>query len=238
MGSITTVDATGYRGSLPGEESCILVEPPRDQTHHGLIIANTLSSVCGKHVKVQVANVVQDVWLCPRERIGTMHAVSGVQEDYEDFYFTQVSIHEVVIHHKDEETSKHRVSKVSSLSSPTPSGDSTPDQQAQLDDLLAWYKDMFITDDDELGYTETVKHKIFTTDDIPINQPFQRIPPSQFQEAKEHIQKLLEQGIIRESHSPYSSPIVLVRKKNGSLHMCVDCCRLNTKTVKDTYPLP
>ena len=239
-GSITTVDATGYRGLLPGEESCILVEPLRDQTHHGLIIASTLTSVRGRPVKVQVANLGQeDVWLQPRERIGTMHAVSGVQEDHQDFDFTQVSIHEAVIHHKDKETPKHKqFPKSPPPSSSTPSSDSTPEQQAQLDDLLAKYKDMFVSDDDELGYTETVKHKIFTTDNIPVNQPFRRIPPSQYQEAKEHIQKLLEQGIIRESHSPYSSPIVLVQKKNGSLRMCVDYRRLNAKTVKDAYPLP
>ena len=187
-----------------------------------------------------MANVGQeDVLLRPRERIGTMHAVSGVQEDYKDFDFTQVSVHEVVVHHRDEETPKHKQSpKSPPLSSPIPSSDSTQEQQAQLEDLLAKFKDMFVSDDDELGYTETVKHKIFTTDDIPVNQPFRRIPPSQYQEAKEHIQKLLDQGIIRESHSPYSSPIVLVQKKNGSLRMCVDYRRLNAKTVKDAYPLP
>ena len=239
-GSITTVAATGYRGSLPGEESCIFVEPLRDQTHHGFIVASTLTSVRGKHVKVQVANVGQeDVWLRPRERIGTMHAVSGVQKDYQDFEFTQVSVHEVAVHHTDEETPKHKQSpKSPPLSSPTPSSDRTPEQQAQLDDLLAKYKDMFVSDDAELGYTETVKHKIFTTDDIPVNQPFRRVPPSQYQEAKEHIQKLLEQEIIRESHSPYSSPIALVRKKNGSLRTCADYRRLNAKTLKDAYPLP
>ena len=234
------MDATGYRGSLPREESCVLIEPLRDQTHHGLIIASTLTPVRGRHVKVQVASVGQeDVWLRPRERIGTMHAVSGVQEDYLDFNFTQVSVHEVVIHHKDEEAPKHKESpKSPPLSSPASSGDSTPEQQAQLGELLARYQHMFVTDDDELGYTETVKHKVFTTDDNPVNQPFRQIPPNQYQEAKEHIQKLLEQGIIRESHSPYSSPIVLVRKKNGSLCMCVDYRRLNAKTVKDAYPLP
>ena len=64
-GSIITVDATGYRGLLSGEKSCILVEPLRDQTHHGLI-ASTFTSVLGRHVKVQVANVRQeDVWLHP-----------------------------------------------------------------------------------------------------------------------------------------------------------------------------
>ena len=54
----------------------------------------------------------------------------------------------------------------------------THEQQVKLDELLlAKYKDMFVTDDDELGYTETVKHKIFTTDDIPVNQPYRRITP-------------------------------------------------------------
>ena len=54
----------------------------------------------------------------------------------------------------------------------------THEQQVKLDELLlAKYKNMFVTDDDEPGYTETVKHKIFTSDDIPVNQPFRRIPP-------------------------------------------------------------
>ena len=54
----------------------------------------------------------------------------------------------------------------------------THEQQVKLDELLLTkYKDMFVTDDDELGYTGTVKHKIFTSDDIPVNQPFRRIPP-------------------------------------------------------------
>ena len=148
-----------------------------------------------------------------------MHAVSSVQEDYQDFDFTQVSVHEVVVNHKDEETPKHKQSfKSPHLKSPTPSDASTPEQQAHVHDLLAKYNDTFISDDDELCYTETMKHKIFTTD-ITVNQPFRRIPPSQYQKAKEQIQKLLEQGII--CASTYPSPIVLVQKKNGSLQMCV-----------------
>ena len=159
------------------------------------------------------------------------------EDDNQAVAFTQVSASEVVIQPKPEESPKKEDSP---KSTPIPPEDMhcTPEQQAKLDELLAKYKDMFVTDDDELGYTETVKHKIFTTDDIPVNQPFRRIPPGQYQEAKEHIQKLLSQGIIRESHSPYSSPIVLVRKKNGSLRMCVDYRKLNAKTVKDAYPLP
>ena len=237
-GMITTVDATGYRGSQPGEDPIVLIEPLRDLSCHGLVVMSTLSSVSRGRVKVQVANIAQeDIWLRPHERIGIMHAVAGVQDDNQAVAFTQVSASEVVIQPKPEESHKKEDSPKSTPIHPEDMH-CTPEQQAKLDELLAKYKDMFVTDDDELGYTETVKHKIFTTDDIPVNQPFRRIPPGQYQEAKEHIQKLLSQGIIRESHSPYSSPIVLVRKKNGSLRMCVDYRKLNAKTVKDAYPLP
>ena len=73
-GSIATVDATGYRGPLPGEDDCILVEPLRYQSHHGLIVASTLTSVSGRCAKLQIANIGQeDVWLRPHERIGIIH---------------------------------------------------------------------------------------------------------------------------------------------------------------------
>lgn len=55
---------------------------------------------------------------------------------------------------------------------------------------------------------------------------------------KSHINQLLEAKIIRESCSPYASPIVLVRKKDGRLRLCVDYRLLNTKTRKDAFPLP
>ena len=98
------------------------------------------------------------------------------EDDNQAVAFTQVSASEVVIQPKPEESPKKEDSP---KSTPIPPEDMhcIPEQQAKLDELLAKYKDMFVTDDDELGYTETVKHKIFTTDDIPVNQHFRRIPP-------------------------------------------------------------
>ena len=62
--------------------------------------------------------------------------------------------------------------------------------------------------------------------------------PRDFHEVKAHIQDLLTKGVVKPSHRPYAAPVVVVRKKNGSIRLCVDYRRLNSKTVKDAYPLP
>ena len=55
---------------------------------------------------------------------------------------------------------------------------------------------------------------------------------------RKHLKEMLEVGAIRRSNSPWASPVVLVRKKDGSLRFCIDLCRLNVRTVKDAYSLP
>ncbi|PIK59004.1 putative thy-1 membrane glycoprotein isoform X1 [Apostichopus japonicus] len=59
-----------------------------------------------------------------------------------------------------------------------------------------------------------------------------------YQEVKQHIRDMLEHGVIKESHSPWAAPIVIVKKKDGSLRFCVDYRKLNAKTRKDAHPLP
>ena len=55
---------------------------------------------------------------------------------------------------------------------------------------------------------------------------------------KQELKDLLERGIIRESTSPYSAPIVVVDKKTGDRRMCIDYRDLNAKTKKNSYPIP
>ncbi|PIK37653.1 putative RNA-directed DNA polymerase from mobile element jockey-like [Apostichopus japonicus] len=59
-----------------------------------------------------------------------------------------------------------------------------------------------------------------------------------FEEVQEHVRKLLAKGVIKPSTSPYASPVVLVRKTDGTLRLCIDYRKLNGKTRKDAYPLP
>lgn len=114
----------------------------------------------------------------------------------------------------------------------------TREEQAELGALLLKNADVFAGHDKDLGYTDRVKHEIPVLDDTPVSQPYRRISPNQYQEVREHISELLRKGVIHKSSSSYASPVVLVCKSDGSLRLCVDYRRLNSKTRCDVFPLP
>ena len=62
--------------------------------------------------------------------------------------------------------------------------------------------------------------------------------PSELVELKKQLEELLEKGLIRPSGSPWGSPVLFVKKKDGSLRLCIDYRQLNKVTVKNKYPLP
>jgi hypothetical protein len=64
------------------------------------------------------------------------------------------------------------------------------------------------------------------------------MPPKELAELKNQLQELLDKGYIRPSSSPWGSPALFVKKKDGSLRMCVDYRPLNAVTIKNKYPLP
>jgi len=61
--------------------------------------------------------------------------------------------------------------------------------------------------------------------------------PAELKELKEQLNDLLDKGFIRPSVSPWGAPVLFVRKKDGSLRMCIDYCQLNKVTIKNKYPL-
>ena len=90
----------------------------------------------------------------------------------------------------------------------------------------------------DLGKCNILKHDIQLTDHQPFKERYRRIPPLLFEEVKQHLQEMVEVGAIRRSFSPWASAVVLVRKKDGALRLCIDLRKLNNRNVKDGYALP
>ncbi|UYV75834.1 hypothetical protein LAZ67_13001501 [Cordylochernes scorpioides] len=83
-----------------------------------------------------------------------------------------------------------------------------------------------------------VKHRIDTGDHAPIRQRPYRVSPYERGVIQTEVDKMLKSGIVKPSDSPWSSPVVLVKKKDGTWRFCVEYRRLNKITRKDVYPLP
>lgn len=113
-------------------------------------------------------------------------------------------------------------------------------QQVEKDEsvLMKMYEEMFKTEISDLNLCTAAKHSILIVDDLPIKQVNFRVPIYYEEAITKEVNKLLDLGIIRPSTSPWSSRIVPITKKDGSIRMCIDYRSLNKKTIKDTYPLP
>ena len=113
----------------------------------------------------------------------------------------------------------------------------SPLQQQQLNELFREFSDVFSRGEDDLGNTPLLEHTI-ETHGPPLRQPYCRQNPAVRREKIAQVQQMLFSNVIRPSNSPWASPVVMVRKKDGSLCFCVDFRQLNAATVKDAHPLP
>lgn len=117
------------------------------------------------------------------------------------------------------------------------------EERANLLALCKEYSDIFYLDDEPLTFTNRIKHRISTTDEIPVHSKTYRYPFVHRQEVQSQIKKMLDQGIIRPSTSAWSAPIWVVPKKADASgktkwRLVVDFRKLNEKTVDDKYPIP
>jgi transposase InsO family protein len=110
--------------------------------------------------------------------------------------------------------------------------------KTQINEVLKQYDDIFVTDLKELNTPcEGVPHRLFLRDDIPVKEKTRPIPKKDFEDAKQYILDLLTANIIRRSFSAYNSPTLWLRKKDNSLRLLIDLRKLNSKTVRDQYPM-
>ena len=73
---------------------------------------------------------------------------------------------------------------------------------------------------------------------VPMSRAPYRMAPTELKELKSQLQELLDKGFIRPSVSPWGALVLFVKKKDGTLRMCIDYRQINKVTVKNRYPLP
>ena len=110
--------------------------------------------------------------------------------------------------------------------------------RARVANALMDFKDYFARQSHELGRCSVTTHGIDTGDSKPIHQLPYKSAWREHALIQEQVDTMLRNGIIEPSESPWSSPVDLVKKKDGQWRFCVDYRKLNGVTVKDVYPLP
>ena len=105
-------------------------------------------------------------------------------------------------------------------------------------EMLMDHHKAFSLEADERGETDLIQLEIDTGGAPPKRQRPRRMPFSVREEVSRQVKKMQEAGVIQPSNSPWASPIVLVRKKDGTHRFCIDYRELNAVTRQDTFPLP
>ena len=110
----------------------------------------------------------------------------------------------------------------------------TKTQQEEMMNILARYTEVF---SDIPGKTDMIEHKIELTDNDRVRSRPYPLPYALRENLKRGIEDMLSLEIIRESNSPSASPIVIVKKTDGSDRICVDYRKLNKLTIADPKPM-
>ncbi len=117
-------------------------------------------------------------------------------------------------------------------------GSKIPEERQLILDLLENYRNIFGDSMSQLSRAIGVEHEINLTTEEPIKLRSYKHSPKEKQIIRDQVKEMLENGVIEESQSPYSAPVVLAKKKNGKIRFCIDYRKLNDITIKDRHPLP
>ncbi len=115
----------------------------------------------------------------------------------------------------------------------------TESQFERFQSIMKENSDLFSKNKTDIGLTTLLKHKIeLEPGSKPYKETPRRMNSVKTEAAKETVNDMLQAKLIKESHSPFASGLVVVAKKDGTHRMCIDFRKLNDMTVKDAFPLP
>ena len=205
-----------------------ILEPTNRFLDQGLLIGRTLVDTSHNQMTVSVLNVSdKNIKLKQNVSLGTIHPIDQICK-CDDLDSSKVKVEQ-----NSSELPEHLKPLVENCSS-----DLSCEEKQKLSSLVAEFQDVFMSPDGQLGQTTLAEHYIDTGDTKPFKMPCRRIPMFKREVVQTEIKKMLDQGVIEPSTSPWNSPICLVAKKSGEWRFCVDLRALNSVTRLDTYPLP
>ncbi|GBL91656.1 hypothetical protein AVEN_71314-1 [Araneus ventricosus] len=205
---------------VPGQFRYAVMDFPSQVYQKGVLVAATLVDLEREAIPVQVLN------LNNKPKILDKGAVIVTSEPVVD----------IVACPQDFSGAQHLPSTLENLEI------INEEQQTAVRKLLKEFQNLFSTRDADVSccnMTSAINtSRINTGDHPPIKQYPRRLPLARKEEANHLVKEIVENGIIEESSGPWASPIVLVKKEDGSKRFCVDYRKLNEITKIDSYPLP
>lgn len=132
------------------------------------------------------------------------------------------------------------VLKASSKSDSEKETNETEKSKEESEHIMQEYDDVFPEElPAHLPISRPIDHRIeLIPGSIPPSRSMYRMSPKEIDEIKKQLTELLEKGLVQPSKSPFGAPILMVKKKDGTLRMCIDYRALNAITIKNRYPLP
>ena len=113
-----------------------------------------------------------------------------------------------------------------------------PILRERVKEVLNKYPRLFSGDKYDIGTVPNITHRIITTETRPVCNRQWRLPASTKAVIRQECEDMMRAGVIEPSSSPWLSPVVLVRKRDGTVRFCIDYRGLNSVTVADSHPLP
>ena len=222
------------------EDKTLIFEPHENpQWPEGLECCDTLVSVkAGMTPKiiVSVQNPTgHDITLSGRTVIGTVQSVRSV---YPANIFKSDRLPTASVHKVQAKSSSQDTPTDEQWDPPVDLTHLTEHQRQVVRQMLREESQSFSRSDDDIGCVENLQMNISLKDNEPVSRTYLSVPKPLYQEMKDYLQDLIAQGWVEKSTSSYSSPVVCVRKKDGTLRLCIDYRELNKKTHPDRHPIP
>lgn len=211
----------------------------------GYFDLNTSIIINKKNIEIHLYNRThKDIYLQPHEEIGQLESFDLQEEEAQGFDLNDhIELFALEQESKKEEKKNDTNIKAQTLPSELYSkieiGEIQEDVESKLKKLIHNFYDIFDWNNDTIGYTSILKHKIIIEGNTqPISHKPYRLSPIESDYLQKELEKYCKLGVISPSNSPWAAPVILVKKKNGEYRMVIDYRKLNAVTKKDSYPLP